>query len=80
MINTEFLTVDCQVTIPKSRIGLLPYRDLEREKLIFPYGTWRGVFNSVELREAIKWGANIDKIYRALWYPESKNYFHDYAQ
>ena len=80
MINSEFLTVDCQVTTPKSRIGLLPYRDLEREKLIFPYGTWRGVFNSVELREAIKWGANIDKIYRALWYPESKNYFRDYAQ
>lgn len=80
MINTEFLTVDCQVTTPKSRIGLLPYRDIEREKLIFPYGTWRGVFNSVELREALKWGANIDKIYRALWYPESKNYFHDYAQ
>ncbi|MFY9173923.1 MAG: DNA polymerase [Peptococcia bacterium] len=80
MINSEFLTVDCQVTTPKFRIGLLPYRDLEREKLIFPYGTWRGVFNSVELREAIKWGANIDKIYRALWYPESKNYFRDYAQ
>ncbi len=80
MINTEFLTIDCQVTTPKSRIGLLPYRDLEREKLLFPYGTWRGVFNSVELREAIKWGANIDKIYRALWYPESKNYFRDYAQ
>jgi hypothetical protein len=80
MINSEFLTVECQVTTPKSRIGLLPYRDLEREKLIFPYGTWRGVFNSIELREALKWGANIDKIYRALWYPESKNYFRDYAQ
>ena len=62
MINTEFLTVECQVTTPKTRIGLLPYRDKETGKLIFPYGTWRGVFNSVELREAIKWGANIDKI------------------
>lgn len=80
MINSEFLTIECQVTTPKSRIGLLPYRDLETGKLIFPYGTWRGVFNSVELREAIKWGANIDKIYRALWYPESKNYFREYAQ
>ena len=80
MINTEFMTVDCQITTPKMRIGLLPYRDPEMEKLIFPYGTWRGVFSSIELREALIWGAHIDKIYRALWYPESKNYFHDYAQ
>lgn len=80
LIETDFLTVDCQVVVPKLRIGLLPYRDKENQKLLFPYGTWRGVFSSIELREALKWGAQIEKIYRALWYPESKNYFRDYAQ
>lgn len=79
MINTEFLTVDCRIMVPKSRIGLLPYRS-DTGKLIFPWGEWRGVYNSVELREAIKWGAEIVKVYRALWYPESDRYFRDYAQ
>ncbi len=81
LIPTDFLTVECRVRVPKARIGLLPYRDVENNnKLIFPYGEWRGVYNSVELREACKWGLEIVKIYRALWYPESKNYFRDYAR
>lgn len=79
MINTEFLTVDCRIMVPKLRIGLLPYRS-DAGKLIFPWGEWRGVYNSVELREALKWGAEIVKVYRALWYPESDRYFRDYAQ
>lgn len=80
LIPTDFLTAECRVRVPKSRIGLLPYRDKNNNgKLIFPYGEWRGTFNSIELREAMKWGAEIVEIYRALWYPESKNYFRDYA-
>lgn len=80
MIETEFLTVDCRVRVPKTRIGLLPYRCPDTGKLIFPWGEWRGVYNSVELREALKWGADIVKVYRALWYPESDRYFREYAQ
>lgn len=80
LIPTDFLTVDCRVRVPKTRIGLLPYRDKNNNgKLIFPYGEWRGVYNSIELREALKWGAEIVEIYRALWYPEAKNYFREYA-
>lgn len=80
MIDNEFLTVDCRVRIPKTRIGLLPYRSPDTGKLIFPCGEWRGTYNSVELREALKWGAEIVAVYRALWYPESDRYFKDYAQ
>ena len=80
MIDTEFLTVDCRVRVPKTRIGLLPYRSPATGKLIFPWGEWRGSYNSVELREAVKWGAEIVTVYRALWYPESDRYFQDYAQ
>lgn len=77
MINSEFMTVECDVYVPKTRIGLLPYR---ANKLIFPWGWWHGVYNSVELREALKWGLEITSIKRALWYPESEYYFSDYAQ
>lgn len=80
MIDTEFLTVECRVRVPKGRIGLLPYKDKKSNKLIFPWGEWCGVYNSVELREALKWGLEIVEIYRALWYPESQNYFREYAQ
>ena len=80
MIDTEFLTVDCRVRVPKTRIGLLPYRSPTTGKLIFPWGEWRGSYSSVELREAMKWGAEIVTVYRALWYPESDRYFQDYAQ
>jgi hypothetical protein len=81
MLDTEFMTIDCRVRVPKLRIGLLPYRDPNNNgKLIFPWGEWRGSFNSVELREAVKWGAEIIEVYRALWYPDSHNYFRDYAQ
>ena len=38
MIDTEFLTVDCRVRVPKTRIGLLPYRSHDTGKLIFPWG------------------------------------------
>jgi len=79
LIDTEFLTIDCRVRVPKSRIGLLPYRS-DTGKLIFPWGEWRGTYSSVELREAMKWGAEILTVYRALWYPESERYFRDYAQ
>jgi len=80
MIDTEFLTIDCRVRVPKTRIGLLPYRSPDTGKLIFPWGEWRGSYSSVELREAMKWGAEIVTVYRALWYPESDRYFRDYAQ
>jgi hypothetical protein len=80
LIDTDFLTVDCRVRVPKTRIGLLPYRSPTTGKLIFPWGEWRGSYNSVELREAVKWGAEIITVYRALWYPESDRYFQDYAQ
>ena len=72
MINSEFMTVECRVRVPRIRIGLLPYKDKKNNKLIFPYGEWRGVYQSVELREALKWGLEITEIYRAIWYPKRR--------
>ena len=81
LIESDFLTVECRVKIPKLRVGLLPYRDKNNNnKLIFPYGEFNGVFNSIELKEALKHGLEITSIRRALWYPESENYFREYAE
>ena len=76
----EILTVACRVRVPKIRIGLLPYRDKTSGKLIFPWGEWEGIYNSVELREALKWGAELVAIRKAVWYPKKVKYFHDYAE
>lgn len=76
----EFLTMDVTVSVPRRKVGLLPYRDTENKKLIFPCGTWRGKYNAIELRTACEFGATIEEIHSALWYPESRPYFRDYAQ
>lgn len=76
----EFLTLDVTVRVPYRRVGLLPYREPETGKLLFPTGRWRATYSSVELQAAVEFGATIVEIHRALWYPESDYYFHDYAQ
>ena len=74
----EFLTMDVSVKVPDCHIGLLPYRDAG--KLIFPIGTWRGSFCSIELQAAVEYGAKIEVYHSALYYPESDYYFSAYAK
>lgn len=76
----KHLMVECRVRVPKLRIGLLPYRDTENKKLLFPYGEWSGVYHSLELKAAMQYGMEIVKIKRALYYPETKQYFREYAR
>lgn len=75
----KHLMVECRVRVPKMRVGLLPYRSVDK-KLIFPYGEWSGVYHSLELAAAMQYGAEILNIKRALYYPETKIYFRDYAR
>lgn len=45
------------VTCPEHlKIPLLPYRDEKNQRLIFPTGSFRGVYNHVELRKALQLG------------------------
>lgn len=76
----QHLMVECRVRVPKHRIGLLPYRDTKNKKLIFPYGEWTGIYHSIELKAAMQYGMEILNIKRALYYPETKLYFRDYAR
>ena len=76
----DILTMDVTVRCPHRKVGLLPYRDVKNNKLIFPSGRWRGKYNSVELRTACEFGCVIEEIHTALWYPETQPYFSAYAQ
>lgn len=78
--DNEHLMIDCDVYVPDGVVGLLPFRDPRDKKLIFPTGTWRGVFTAIELRAALRYGAKIRRIYRALHYPESQKYFTEFAE
>ena len=77
--DNEHLMIDCDVYVPERTVGLLPFRDPKDKKLIFPTGSWRGVFTGIELRAAMRYGAKITRIYRALHYPESQKYFTEFA-
>ena len=78
--DNEHLMIDCDVTVPEGIVGLLPYRDHKDKKLIFPTGSWRGVFTGIELRAAIRYDAQIRRIHQALHYPEAEKYFSEFAQ
>jgi len=77
--DNEHLMIDCDVFVPEGIVGLLPFRDLKDKKLIFPTGTWRGVYTGIELRAAMRHGAQIRRIHRALHYPEAEKYFAGFA-
>ncbi len=77
--DNEHLMIDCDVEVPDGKIGLLPFRDYRDKKLIFPTGTWRGVFTAIELRGTMRYGAKITRVHRALHYPESQKYFTEFA-
>jgi hypothetical protein len=68
------------VVVPKQHIGVLPLYHDEMNKLIFPVGSFTGVFCSPELDYAIKHcGVKIKKIYWSISY-RGYPYFKEYAQ
>jgi ribosomal protein L37AE/L43A len=66
-----------KINVPKMNIPPLPYRR-EDGKLIFPYGTWVGVYTHPELRMAEQYGVKIIKCYQSLVYNRTFNPFKDY--
>lgn len=60
---------DVIIQTPKTmRYPILPIKDKQSGKLIFPLGTFRGVYNHNELRYAIQKGYKINKIYKQYIY------------
>lgn len=74
------MIVNCTVFAPKSRVMVLPYRDPESKKLIFPWGKFTGSWCSPELHEAEKYGYKILKVHNYIFYRKQYKYFEDYAR
>lgn len=69
--------VKARVTVPETLlIPPLPYRN-KKGKLLFPVGTWRGMFATVELKNAEKYGVKVE-VEKGFFWSSSKAIFHDF--
>ncbi len=68
---------DVDVYCPFMDYPLLPYRT--DDKLLFPYGNFRGWYSHVELRKAIELGYVIKKIYTTYYFKENCLPFYHYV-
>ena len=66
------------VEVPYMRISPLPYKEVNG-KLIFPYGTWSGVYTHPELLMAEKYGVKI-KVHQSIIYGETFSPFKEYIE
>jgi hypothetical protein len=78
-IKPNLMIVHCRVKAPKSRVMVLPFRSLSDGKLIFPWGEFNGWWTSPELKEALKYGYTIEKVYEFILYRKPVKLFKDYA-
>jgi hypothetical protein len=60
--------VEAKVTVPYMHIPVLPVKDPETGKLIFPYGRLHGVWEWDELQLAMREGAVIEEWGHSVWY------------
>jgi len=58
---------DVLIECPYMRYPLLPYRK-DNGRVIFPYGKFRGWYTHIELREALKLGYKIIKIFKTHYF------------
>lgn len=70
---------DVTVHVPNRYYPPLPYFHPELKKLLFPVGTFRGVYTFEELKMAQEFGATIEEVHRYAVYLKSYPYFKGYA-
>jgi hypothetical protein len=58
---------------------VLPYRNPEDDKLIFPWGEFNGWWTSPEIKEAMKYGYTIEEVYDFILYRKPQQLFKNYA-
>lgn len=71
-----------EVTIvaPKIQIPYLPYRDVESGRLLFPCGTFRGVYTHFEIRESLHLGYRVSKVHKTLEFRGTCNPFKEFIE
>jgi len=71
---------DVLVYVPKQKICPLPYFLNDKKKIVYPYGTFRGTYTSVELKNAEKYGLKILKVYKFVYYKKKDKIFENFAK
>ena len=62
------------------KLPLLPFRDKKSKLILFPNGTFKGAWANVELRQFIKEGGKILKLYDGVVYPQKCYPFKSYVK
>lgn len=69
--------IECKVSVSDCHVPILPCRTQNR--LLFPTGTWSGVFSTTELRLAIASGqAKVLQVYNSVYF-KTRDIFSDYV-
>lgn len=79
-LDVEFGFFDCTVYVPEMYIPPLPslIEIHKTKKLLFPCGTFRGTFTSIELQYAMSLGVKVLKIHSGLKYESCGYLFKDF--
>lgn len=79
--NFEGVT-ECLISSPNIKIPLLPVKIKEKgtNKLVFPTGTFKGTWNNVELRKALRIGYKIKEISKQYIYTQTFYPFKYYVE
>ena len=68
----------CRVFVPPMEFPLLPWKDPESGKLLFPCGRFAGTWTYVELRKAIELGVKVEEVYSCVEYDAMESPFSEY--
>lgn len=58
-----------KIFIPKIKYPILPYR-LKNGRVVFPCGTFKGWYTHIEIKDAIKYGAIVMKVFKTHYFTE----------
>ena len=68
----------CRVKSPDQEFPVLPWKDPESGKLLFPIGRFNGTWTYPEIRLALSRGYTVEAIHDCIEYEEMDSPFHDY--
>jgi len=69
--------IDCVVEVPEVNIPILPYR--QDGKLLFPVGSFRGCWTSIELDYAVSKGVEVKEIYKIIVWKKKEKVFKNFV-
>lgn len=75
---TTYGIAEVTVRVPKSGLCPLPVRN-DEERIIYPYGTFRGTWAIAEIRNAEKFGATICEVHRVYGTNEASKPYSDFV-